>query len=81
MATLKITRTGNATYAVETDTVLADGSKRADGCMALVGSTLRSVEKTGYIRVGGTMAITLGPIARAKTLGLRIGGSFTQVSK
>lgn len=80
MATTKLTITRqNATdYAVVTDTVLADGSLRADYCCVISAGALRSAIRPGSIRVGGLLTATLGPKAQTDLEALPVGGSITR---
>jgi hypothetical protein len=74
---LTITRTSIDTYRVDTDTLLSDGSYRADGCLKLHGNVLRSFERPGHIRIGGLMNLTLGPLSLARVSALAVGESVT----
>jgi hypothetical protein len=69
MQILKLTETR---YAVITETVLADGSFKADYGMALEGSVLRSINERGFIRAGGNICVHLGPVSLAKVQALRV---------
>ena len=74
---MTITRTSETRYSVVTDTVLADGTLRADFHMALVGGALRSTIEPGSIRIGGLMVVRLGPVSRAAVDALAVGESVT----
>jgi len=74
---VKITRTAAGNFAVETDTLMSDGSYKQDGCCRLQGNVLRSHEQRGFIRVGGLMRITLGPASLAMVQALDIHDSVT----
>jgi hypothetical protein len=72
MTIMRVTETD---YAVVTDTVLADGSMRADWCMRLDGHALRSVERRGDVRTGGRLRVVLGPTALQRVRLLDVGQS------
>jgi hypothetical protein len=75
---MTITRINALDYAVVTDTVLADGSFRADTCVRLInGAVLKSFEQSGDIRTGGLLRIHLGPKSLAQVQSLAIGESVT----
>jgi hypothetical protein len=74
---MTISRTESDRYAVVTDTVLADGSFRADHHMALAGNELRSVERRGAIRTGGLLRVALGPLSLARVMAMSIGDSIS----
>lgn len=70
---MTITRLADNRFAVTTDTVLTDGSLRADYAMKLTGTELTSISERGYIRISGNMRIKLGPKSFATVSNLAIG--------
>ena len=70
---MTITRVDLDTFAVVTDTVLADGTLVIDTNMALVGDTLRSREQKGYLRTGGLLRLKLGAVTFDAVQRLRVG--------
>lgn len=70
---MKITRTSPDVFSVVTVDILADGSRRADYAMRLTQTGLHSIEQPGYIRLGGTLHVQLGPISRARVGALAVG--------
>ncbi len=74
---MTIKRLDETTFAVITDTVLADMTRKADYGMKLVGNELRSHEQRGHIRTGGTIKVTLGPVSFARVNGLAVGETAT----
>lgn len=70
-----ITRLGENLYSVMMDTVMSDGSMRADYALALDGNILKSIQEKGCIRIGGNMRVTLGPKSLPIVQALQIGES------
>lgn len=75
--TWTITRTSDVAFAATSDLLLADGTFRADYHMGLVGNVLKSIERRGWIRVGGLLSLTLGPTSLAAVSALAVGESVT----
>jgi hypothetical protein len=74
---LTIARINETDYSVLAPTVLADGSRRFDGCCRLNGGVLRSHEQRGDVRTGGLIRVSLGPSKLAIVQALAIGQSVT----
>ena len=73
---MTITRTTETEYAVVTDTVLADGSLKADYFMRLDGDTLRTITRPGFIHVGFPFTVKLGPVSLAAVQALSVGATY-----
>lgn len=72
---MKITKATETRFEVVTATVLADGTLRSDSHMELVGNVLKSAERRGFIRTGGLLRVTPGPVSLAKIAALEVGQS------
>lgn len=73
---MTITRIAQNRWSVVTDTVMSDGSLRADDSMALVdGNRLRSVEGGG-IRIGGLLVVQLNVQVLDALLALQLGDTY-----
>lgn len=70
-----ITRTTDTDFAAVSNIFMSDGSHRADHLMGLSGNILKSVERPGYLRIGGLLTLTLGPKSFAAVTALAVGES------
>lgn len=74
---VKITRVNEKQFAVETDTVLSDGTMRRDDHCELFGAALKSYDMRGFIRIGDNLSIQLGPKSLSIIQALAIGESVS----